>query len=384
MSESTHAPAGNGAPLRACENCGTALRGGYCHVCGQPEASPVRHVGHAVEEVFESFWHLDGRIFRTLRWIWVPGRIANEYLAGHRVRYVAPMRLFVILTALTFFVAQFLVPAGGGAPAGAEPSRFGVEVGAAVQLIEAAETVEEVEAVREEWLTGLAEVQAQLPPFMPGLDAPMVSAMNAIQRAADARIAALGGPAGDRPVEPAPAEEDAPQAASGDAPAKAAGEPGHPEEMERLGRSVERLANDPGGYLRDLLGAAPMAMFITVPLFAAMLKLAYLFCNRLYLEHLVVALYSHAWMMLVLLVYFALVLAGGWLAPHAPWALTPLAWLRGLALAAIPLYLLWMQKRVYAQSWPMTLWKFALVGLAYLILLVTTAALVAVYVILTF
>ena len=93
----------------ACENCATPLHGHYCHACGQSTHSPVRHVGHAIEEVFESFWHLDGRIFRTVRDLFVPGRIANRYLAGHRVRYVAPMRLFVILTLLTFFVAKFVV-----------------------------------------------------------------------------------------------------------------------------------------------------------------------------------------------------------------------------------------------------------------------------------
>nr|WP_313509427.1 DUF3667 domain-containing protein [Stenotrophomonas geniculata] len=84
----------------ACENCDTALHGHYCHRCGQSAHNPLKHVGHAIEEVFESFWHLDGRIFRTLRDLWVPGRIALNYLKGRRVGYVQPLRLFVILTCL--------------------------------------------------------------------------------------------------------------------------------------------------------------------------------------------------------------------------------------------------------------------------------------------
>lgn len=92
--------------LTHCENCGAALQGPYCHACGQPVVSPVRHAAHAVEEVFESFWHLDGRVFRTLRDLMVPGRLALQYLAGHRVRYIAPLRLFVILSLLTFFVGK--------------------------------------------------------------------------------------------------------------------------------------------------------------------------------------------------------------------------------------------------------------------------------------
>ncbi len=78
----------------ACENCNTALHGHYCHRCGQSAHNPLKHVGHAIEEVFESFWHLDGRIFRTLRDLWVPGRIALNYLMGRRVGYVQPLRLF--------------------------------------------------------------------------------------------------------------------------------------------------------------------------------------------------------------------------------------------------------------------------------------------------
>ena len=68
---------GHASPV-ACENCGSTLQGHYCHVCGQRVHNPLRNFRHAVEEVFESFWHLDGRIFRTLRDLTVPGRVAGE------------------------------------------------------------------------------------------------------------------------------------------------------------------------------------------------------------------------------------------------------------------------------------------------------------------
>ena len=99
--------------LTHCENCEAPLQGPYCHACGQPVVSPVRHAAHAIEDVFESFWHLDGRVFRTLRDLLAPGRVALEYLAGHRVRYIAPLRLFVILSLLTFFVGKLVVHAEG-------------------------------------------------------------------------------------------------------------------------------------------------------------------------------------------------------------------------------------------------------------------------------
>ena len=82
-----------------------------CRFCSAVSAacaahSPLHSLRHAVEDVFESFWHLDGRVFRTLRDLFVPGRVAVNYLAGQRVRYVPPLRLFVILSLLTFFVGR--------------------------------------------------------------------------------------------------------------------------------------------------------------------------------------------------------------------------------------------------------------------------------------
>ena len=154
MSVAAPPPASEPHPT-VCENCGTALQGDYCHACGQSTHSPVRHVGHAVEEVFESFWHLDGRIFRTLRELCVPGRIAERYLAGHRVRYVAPMRLMVILTLLTFFVAKFVVQ-----DAMAEMTvDDGPRAGQLDDSFARADTVAEVKALRDETLASLAETR---------------------------------------------------------------------------------------------------------------------------------------------------------------------------------------------------------------------------------
>src|SRR5690606_8090091 len=86
-------PHGAHASPTRCENCDTPLQGEFCHQCGQSIHNPIRHAAHAVEEFFEAFWHLDGRLWRTLRDLASPGRTAINYLAGHRQRYIAPLRL---------------------------------------------------------------------------------------------------------------------------------------------------------------------------------------------------------------------------------------------------------------------------------------------------
>lgn len=50
-----------------CENCGTRLRGPHCHVCAQSAHNPLKSFRHALEDVFESFWHLGGRVSQRRR-----------------------------------------------------------------------------------------------------------------------------------------------------------------------------------------------------------------------------------------------------------------------------------------------------------------------------
>src|SRR5690606_22433308 len=140
---------------RACANCSTELHGEYCHHCGQHAHNPVRSFAHAVEEVFESFWHPDGRIFLTLRRLLVPGRLALDYLQGRRAPYVAPMRLFVVLCVLTFFVGRLVIHLGDE-PDGQGPN---LSVEAIDRSLEEATTVEEVERIRSQRVADLEEAR---------------------------------------------------------------------------------------------------------------------------------------------------------------------------------------------------------------------------------
>src|SRR5690606_3634476 len=69
----------------------------------------------------------------------------------------------------------------------------------------------------------------------------------------------------------------------------------------RIRRNLARLQEDPELLKHAFLSSMPSALFLLVPVFALLLKLAYLGSGRLYLEHLVVALFSHAFLCLALL-----------------------------------------------------------------------------------
>jgi hypothetical protein len=65
---------------------------------------------------------------------------------------------------------------------------------------------------------------------------------------------------------------------------------------------------------------------------------------------------------------FLLVGLDHWLAPQLPWTGPVIGLLEAALWIWMPLYLLLMQKRVYAQRWPMTLFKYLLLGGLYFML----------------
>lgn len=93
----------------ACMNCGAALAGAYCAACGQRRfVESDRRFGHLLGEFFSAATDLDGRFWRSMRaLLFSPGRIAGDYIAGARIRWMSPISLF-LLANLMFFLAPAL------------------------------------------------------------------------------------------------------------------------------------------------------------------------------------------------------------------------------------------------------------------------------------
>lgn len=402
------------AAVQTCDNCGTVLQGAYCHVCGQHGHNPLHSFRHAIEDVFESFWHLDGRVFRTLRDLFVPGRVAAHYLAGRRASHIPPLRMFIILSVVTFFVGKLTLHLGPDDIRLDAPPRAGETVRVQNNAdgdgrFAKATTIEQVAAIR---ATALGELEtARRDPAGKFFMAAVGNlAAREIEDAAAQRLKALGatpeqirriqaqaptatstpGPrpadaAGASPAKAAPVRtvpaKAAPAKAGGDtrdAPFKLTILPVEEddglfsrwlqERIKRIEANSALIEKDPDLMIRLFLGALPGALLLLMPVFALLLKLAYVRSGRGYLEHLVVALYSHAYLLLSLLGIFLLIgLAGaGWMPGWATAAASMGAVLVGLHL---PFHLLWMQKRVYGQGWFKTLVKYTMLGSLYSVLL---------------
>jgi hypothetical protein len=95
-----------------CGNCGARLQGPFCHQCGEQAPHKgdlaLRHLTHEFQHELS---HVDGKIWRTLRALmFAPGRLTAEYWAGHRGRWVRPIRLYLVISALQLL----LVPNSSG------------------------------------------------------------------------------------------------------------------------------------------------------------------------------------------------------------------------------------------------------------------------------
>src|SRR5690349_2447023 len=166
----------------ACQNCGTPLLGPHCYACGQPVHGLVRRFTTVLGDFLDSVLNIDSRIVHTLWPLFAkPGFLSTEYFAGRRVRYVSPVRLFVFISIVTFFVARVVVPGGDA---------FQIHDDSAGDRIGRATTVAEVERLRDASLAKLEQARAKIPDA-PGARTGIDVGEAQVRKQAQARIDAL-------------------------------------------------------------------------------------------------------------------------------------------------------------------------------------------------
>ena len=311
-------------PRETCANCGAPLYGKYCYACGQPVEGLVRHFGSVLGDVMDSLLNIDARIAKTLLPLYFrPGRLTLDYFDGKRARYVTPFRLVFFLAIIAFFAIQLALRTQSAHIVQFEPPPTSSSVSATPQ----AGTRDTHFAGGDIKFNGKVVWNHQTKPWRAGwLPAFVNDWLN-------------------------------------DSIENARGNLHH----MNSGNTVEATS----AALRlvgGMFAVAPQVLFVLLPVFALLLKIFYVFRRRLYMEHLIVSMHSHAFLMLSLLVMVALDLLRRWLVPHLAWLGIPLGWLYAAAWIWLLVYLLIMQKRVYRQRWPMTLLKFGCIGLCYSVL----------------
>nr|MEE4268382.1 DUF3667 domain-containing protein [Candidatus Krumholzibacteria bacterium] len=92
-----------------CPNCGAEGSTPFCGQCGQDREVSLS-VGHWLGDTFREMVSADGRFWLTVRLLLLkPGKLDLDWARGRRERYMSPTRLYLLFTALFFFVSS-LVP----------------------------------------------------------------------------------------------------------------------------------------------------------------------------------------------------------------------------------------------------------------------------------
>ncbi len=318
----------------ACRNCDTPLLGEHCWQCGQPVKGLIRPLPSWVADFLDTVFEYDGRLWRTLGPLLLrPGHLSREYIAGRRVRYVSPVRLFLFLAVLLFIAVRLFVDIDPG-PAGAQSAR------------PSGEDVANIERVIE-WLPEAERSAVRADALSP----PISQTERAGFQIQGSDQGQLGGTD----------EFRLSWLSDGlNAQLRAA--------LAQMARNAQRINESPGAFVDQVLSLAPQTLFFILPLFALLLKLFYLFSGRMYLQHLLVAMHSHSFIAVNLLLILALNGLAS-LSAGISWLTSVLGWLQVLLALWIPVNLYLTQKRVYEQGWLLTSVKFVLLGLLYLLLL---------------
>ena len=310
--------------LTHCENCGAPLTGKYCAQCGQPGIDYHRSFGTLVADAADAFLNLDERFLKTFGLVlFKPWRLTNDFLAGRRQSYVHPLRIYLLASVAFFFLSSGISNISN--PSTAQSSsmdrqknmrkRTPSPTATPTASSAASPTASPIPSDDKDGLnfhfSDDDETDRQKSPFEKWLK-------NRVK--------------------------------------------------EKIGSSGDRGVI----FLKALIDNLGPMVLCCIPLFALVLKILYIFKKRYYIEHLVFALHTHAFVFLSTLIIIGIGLLLNW---KVPGALTPVV-CTFLSFAVL-INLLVAIRRVYNQNWFATLFKFALGSVIYLCVLVIAFAVTA-------
>jgi hypothetical protein len=95
---------------KRCLNCEAVLLSMYCGECGQKAGDSRLTVRQLMAEAVEAVFNVDSKLLRTLGGLIRPGHLTEAYLAGRRARYLRPVTLYLLMSALMLTLASLGTP----------------------------------------------------------------------------------------------------------------------------------------------------------------------------------------------------------------------------------------------------------------------------------
>ncbi|MFT4732257.1 MAG: hypothetical protein ACI89W_001281 [Gammaproteobacteria bacterium] len=390
------------APQSGCSNCKAQLNGPYCAQCGQDSESTIKYFWLVMLHLLDDIFSFDSRASRTL-WplLTRPGFLTNEYILGRRVFYVPPLRLYLFISIIFFISLKFFAVSENTSIINIRIDENTIpqvttHIGELEQKRDLLLTKEvqnqqlQSEALRlleqdlekyKRYKTDLASegnkigkaiivelVDLEHEQF--NLGKPLLASdqerysnltlqLAKVRNGEKVNLLSIGSNSDGTFSLPILSAQK--NAMLNDVV----------NQLEEKASKV--LEGDTDPLLEQIINTLPQLMFLLLPLFAGLLKITYLFSKRLYMEHLTVALHSHSFVFITVLLLEFIDMTQDQVSASWQWTGTGLHVVSIFFLAWIPVYLFIMQKRVYKQGYIVTAVKYAVVGIAYFGLLSITA-----------
>ena len=100
------------SPLRTdktCLNCNHVVAQRFCPNCGQENTETRKTFHHLFVHFFEDLTHYENAFWKTIKNLLLkPASLTKEYLSGKRLSYLAPFRLYIFISFVTFLLISIL------------------------------------------------------------------------------------------------------------------------------------------------------------------------------------------------------------------------------------------------------------------------------------
>jgi len=395
---------------QSCENCHLPLSGPFCANCGQEADSKLKYFWVVIMHLLDDIFSFDSRASRTLFPLLTrPAFLTNEYFAGRRVHYVPPLRLYLFISIVFFLTLKFFIAAENNKTItvsdkqalitqvkshikGLKTERSEVEkkqdasndVSDNISTLDAdiAKFTLYLDDLNSDYSLGnnkqiikltreLLELEfEQIKEELPADEKERFDSLIA------SRLKAKDGTQNNQAIKIANNDDGT---LSFDFLSDEKNKKVNAFAKELTDKAEKAFNTDTGPLIEQVIGKLPQLMFILLPLFAVLLKVMFIFSKRLYMEHLTVALHSHSFIFIAILLSEVLDVFNDSLEPTYSTLASFTGVVAGGILLWIPIYLFLMQRKVYRQGYFFTLVKFTIIATIYSFMILLTGLVAVVW-----
>ena len=316
-----------------CLNCHEQLSATatFCSNCGQKATTGLISLKEFIQNFVDNVFNLDSRIVQTLKWLFIPAKLTQEYFKGRHRTYYHPIRLYLVMSIIFFAALNFIADAENVM---SDTLGGDIEEGI-VEEVHREKFLEEIDTLTKK------KVFFQNSTAKAVLDSLKMALGKDVKR--DSFVVDLTG------EEKKFAYKDIVNLNGKELVEKY--------EIEGfwsqiLTKQIIHFTLEPASFARQLINNIPLMLLAMMPFLALFMKLLYIRRKRFYVEHLVLNFHHHSFVFLLLTLLFLVP------ADYSDYFILPV-------LATILIFLYITMKRYYGQGYFITFLKFIFFNIFY-------------------